>query len=171
MLTRMVKAVISCFHGPQVEGSFSVMKQIMSTETAQLNVSTYSAIQSIKYPLRAVGKTAVEFFSKVDFLHEFPNPRVVKNLTKAGLEYKEEQKLAREATAKRHKQLQLSCRPLQSKAKQIEIAKLSAKRALRKYKLQKLAELAQARLAKAGKRGRDLSDDTVTNAAKRSKTY
>ena len=63
-LSNLVKTAISYFHGPQVEGSFSVMKQVLNTQTARLDVSTYRAIQSIKYPLRAAGKTAVQYLEK-----------------------------------------------------------------------------------------------------------
>ena len=66
-----MKAAISCFHGPQVEGSFSVMKQVMNTQTGRLDVSTYRAIQSIKYPLRMLERQQFSTLRKRTFYTAF----------------------------------------------------------------------------------------------------
>ena len=39
-LRKMVAALLSCFHGPQVEGSFSVMGNVITTKTACLGIKT-----------------------------------------------------------------------------------------------------------------------------------
>ena len=61
-LTKMVKAVLCCFHGPQVEASFSSMTDIIDSKSNRLNAETFSAIQTVRYELSASGKYAVEYF-------------------------------------------------------------------------------------------------------------
>ena len=51
--------LISIFHGPQAEGSFSAMGDIIDVESCRTDVETYSAIQTVKYGLRARKATAV----------------------------------------------------------------------------------------------------------------
>ena len=61
-LTKIVQALLSCFHGPQVESSFSMMGDIMDKESSNMNVETFSAIQMVKYNLISENKSAVDFF-------------------------------------------------------------------------------------------------------------
>ncbi|XP_062595254.1 uncharacterized protein LOC134256589 [Saccostrea cucullata] len=79
-LTRMVKAVLCCFHGPQVEASFSSMTDIIDNKSNRLNATTFSAIQTVRYELSASGKTAVQYFQKKDFLHEKIDVNLCKNM-------------------------------------------------------------------------------------------
>lgn len=66
-LSKLVAAMMSCFHGPQVEGCFSHMSSIMNTATARKNVSTFNTIQTVKYSLMASNKTAIQDFHKQDW--------------------------------------------------------------------------------------------------------
>ena len=142
MLSKIVKAAMSCFHGPQVEGSFSIMKQVMNTQTSQLNVETFSSIQSIKYPLKVAGKSASEFFGKSDFLHQHPDPSVVRHLNSAAQENKK--RLTERAEAK--KKTLLPGATATVKAQEIQKAKTDANLALRKYRIQRLKDLAAQRV-------------------------
>ena len=54
--------LLTIFHGPRVESSFSVMDDIMDKKSGRLNESTYSAIQMVKYSLDA--KTSHAFKPK-----------------------------------------------------------------------------------------------------------
>ena len=47
------KFFLTVFHGPRVESSFSVMGHVMDKKSGRMNVSTYSAIQTVKYSLAA----------------------------------------------------------------------------------------------------------------------
>lgn len=85
----MVKALVSCFHGPQVEASFGVMNDIINGKTNRMNVDTYNAIQGVKYGLKATGKSRIEYFHKEDFLHERANPSLVRNMQSSSGIYKE----------------------------------------------------------------------------------
>ena len=52
-LSKMISALLSCFHGPQIEGSFSIMGNVITTQTASMGIKTLDAIQSVKYSLKA----------------------------------------------------------------------------------------------------------------------
>ena len=41
-LFKMVSALMSCFYGPQLEGSFSMMSNIVNPSTTRMNVATHN---------------------------------------------------------------------------------------------------------------------------------
>ena len=58
----MSSALLTIFHGPRVESSFSVMGEVMDKKSGRMNMSTYTAIQTVKYSLNA--KTSHTFRTK-----------------------------------------------------------------------------------------------------------
>ena len=62
LLSKTSLALLTRFHGPKVESSFSVMGDVMDKKSGRMNVSTYSAIQTVKYSLNA--KTSHVFTPK-----------------------------------------------------------------------------------------------------------
>ena len=52
-LSKMALATLTCFHGPQVESSFSMMGDILDSRSGRMNIETYGAIQTVKYHLKA----------------------------------------------------------------------------------------------------------------------
>ena len=46
---KVVRAMLSIFHGPRVESSFSTMGDIIDKKSGRMNIETYAAIQTIKY--------------------------------------------------------------------------------------------------------------------------
>ena len=58
----MSLALLTIFHGPRVESSFSVMGEVMDKKSGRMNMSTYTAIQTVKYSLNA--KTSHTFRPK-----------------------------------------------------------------------------------------------------------
>ena len=69
----MSLALLTIFHGPRVECSFSVTGDVMDTKSCRMNVSTYSAIQMVKYSLNAKTSHAfrlksVQVFQRSDWL-------------------------------------------------------------------------------------------------------
>ena len=52
LLFKVVEGVLSIFHGPQVESSFSVMGDVIDPKSSRMDIKTYDAIQSVKYTLR-----------------------------------------------------------------------------------------------------------------------
>ena len=49
----MSLALLTIFHGSRVESSFSVISDVMEKKSGRMSVSTYSAIQTVKYSLNA----------------------------------------------------------------------------------------------------------------------
>ena len=82
-LTKMVFALLSCFHGPAVESSFSIMQEIVTKQRSSIQVQSFSAIQTVKYELQASGKTALQYFKRDDPLHTPVNIRLCKNMRAA----------------------------------------------------------------------------------------
>ena len=58
----MSSALLTIFHGPRVESSFSVMGEVMDKKSGRMNMSTYTAIQTVKYSSNA--KTSHTFRPK-----------------------------------------------------------------------------------------------------------
>ena len=58
----MSSALLTIFHSPRVESSFSVMGEVMDKKSGRMNMSTYTAIQTVKYSLNA--KTSHTFRPK-----------------------------------------------------------------------------------------------------------
>ena len=50
---KMATAVLSIFHGPRVEGSFSGMTDIIDSKSGWLDIESYDAMQTVKYALMA----------------------------------------------------------------------------------------------------------------------
>ena len=104
---RMCAAIlplIFIFYGPQVEGSFSAMGDIIDSKTCCTDIETYSAIQTVKYGLRARKATAVSFLRKEDILHDRIDTSLVRNMAgacKQQLEVVKEQ--TEEVAAKRQR--------------------------------------------------------------------
>ena len=73
LLSKMSLVLLTIFYGPRVESSFSVMDDIMDKKSGRMNVSTYSAIQMVKYSLDAKTSHAfkpksVQVFQRSDWL-------------------------------------------------------------------------------------------------------
>lgn len=66
LLSKMALALLTCFHGPKVESSFSAMNNITS-ESSRINVSMFSAIQSKRYEQSAKKKSSVALLKKNKF--------------------------------------------------------------------------------------------------------
>ena len=61
--------LISIFHGPQAEGSFSAMGDIIDVKSCRTDVETYSANQTVKYGLRARKATAVSLIIIIMYIY------------------------------------------------------------------------------------------------------
>ena len=53
VLSKLCLAALIVFHGARVECSFSVMGDVMDKNSGRMNVSMYSAIETVKYSLAA----------------------------------------------------------------------------------------------------------------------
>ena len=88
VLCKLVKSLLSCFHGPVVESSFSIMGNIIKPQTASLDCKTFDAIQTVKYSMKAAKKTPVQYFIKEDFIHDKVDPVLVTNVTSSYKQWK-----------------------------------------------------------------------------------
>lgn len=64
VLTKLVKAAISSFHGPIVESAFSIMSAVIGKHNTSIDIETFSANQTARYYLMAQGKTSIQYFGK-----------------------------------------------------------------------------------------------------------
>ncbi|KAK6196348.1 hypothetical protein SNE40_001589 [Patella caerulea] len=89
-LSKMVLTVLTCFHGPMVEGSFNLMGDIIDIKSTRMDTTTFNAIQSIKYGLKARNTTALQHFKKKDVLHTPVDRNLCVNMRSAAKMQKEE---------------------------------------------------------------------------------
>ena len=68
VLQKVVKAALSVFTGPRVEQSFSIMNDIINPKSNRMHISTFSAIQSVKYDLKARNTTSLKLYHREDKL-------------------------------------------------------------------------------------------------------
>lgn len=128
-LCKMALAVLTCFHGPQVESAFSTMGDILDTKSSRTNVETFSLVMSVKYHLKANDKSAVQYYRKADFLHEQVQPKLVNHMTSANRRYKAEVKQARGARDTKREELKLKSKKLATKQRIKDISENLAKKA------------------------------------------
>lgn len=79
MLAKMALSLLSNFHGPQVESLFSAMNQIIDSQSANLTIKSFGAIQTVRYHLKSVGKTSIQYFHHSDFKHDPVDPAMLHN--------------------------------------------------------------------------------------------
>ena len=96
-----ILSLIFIFYGPQVEGSFSAMGDIIDGKTCCTDIELYSAIQTVKYGLRARKATAVSFLRKEDILHDRIDASLVRNMAGACKQQLEVVEQTEEVAAKR----------------------------------------------------------------------
>ena len=67
-LSKLVKASLSIFTGPQVESSFSKMNDLIDKKSNRIDIATYDSIMTVKYNLKS--KTSSEVYHRKDPLHD-----------------------------------------------------------------------------------------------------
>jgi len=129
LLSRMVKALLSCFHGPQVESAFNLMGDVLDVRSHRLNMETYSAVMGVKYNLRSSGKTAVEYYSRTDKLHSPIDLDLCKNMRGAYKTYKAELADRRDKEEERRREVGAAALSKLTKRKTKELTEKAAKKA------------------------------------------
>lgn len=76
-------SMLSCFHGPIVESSFSAMTIIMDCHSARLSTEVFSSVQSVRHYVQARDTTALNLFAKKEPLTDPVNKRLAKNMQSA----------------------------------------------------------------------------------------
>ena len=127
-LSKLVLAILTCFHGPQVESSFNTMNDIIDERSGRTDIETYNAIQTVKYHLKAEHKNSIEMFSRTVKLQDPINRALCNNFRSASSKYRENLKQKRDENESRKRKLNIT----------VNKAALSKKKA--KIILQKKAE-------------------------------
>ena len=104
-LTKVALIALSIFSGPHVEGSFSVMTETLTKKASRRNVESYSAAQTLKYSIRASGKSAVQLLAKKK--GEAVDQQLVRNMKCASSKYRLQNKAMAELKAQRKLTLEI----------------------------------------------------------------
>jgi hypothetical protein len=103
-LCKLALAMCSIFHGPMVESSFNTMGDIINVKSANMNIDTYSCIQTVKYFLKARNLSAVQCFSKQDIFDPVDHALYL-NFKHASAEYRNQLKAKGAAVKVKDRQL------------------------------------------------------------------
>ena len=69
-LSKIIKAALSIFTGPQVEPSFSMVNDIVTPRASRMSVEMYSSYMSVKYSLISEGKSAAARYSRKNVMRD-----------------------------------------------------------------------------------------------------
>ena len=69
-LSKIIKAALSTFSGPQVESSFTTMNDIVTPRASCMSVDKYSSYMSPKYRLISEEKSAAVRYSRKNVMHD-----------------------------------------------------------------------------------------------------
>ena len=147
LLCSVVFAVLSVFHGPRVESTFSLMKHTLDSKSTRLNVVTLSALQTIKYALKSEGKTAVEYFSR-------SKSTPVSKALQSNMKLASLRRRAELSSLRKHKEMKQARKDfIKSKSKQahkneVELATSEARSRFRKRKTKQALKLLVEKRAK-----------------------
>lgn len=153
LLYEMVSALLTCFHGPKVESSFSQMGDVLDRKSNRMHVSTFSAIQSVKYGLKANNMTAIQSFSRKDKLRSPVNNNLCRLLRGSHKKHVEEHAKHRAEEEAKRTALSLKKQELVNKRKAkatMAEAEKKSRQAHRKVMLAKLHNLSRKRATECG---------------------
>ena len=102
-LSKMALALVSCFHGPAVESSFSIMGGVLGADKAKMYIKTFSSIQTVKYHLKSEKSSACKHFSRPDVINDPVDVKLCRNMKRAYKEYQEDK--AKEMASENEKRL------------------------------------------------------------------
>ena len=69
-LSKLTLAILSFFHGYQVESSSNTMNDVIDEQSGCTNIETFNAILTVQYLLRAKKKTSYQIFAIKNKLHD-----------------------------------------------------------------------------------------------------
>lgn len=99
ILEKLVKAALSCFHGPAVEGAFSLMENTITNHRTSLDIEGLDSYQTIKYHLKANNMSSLEAFYSTECPETHPvEKRLLNNMINSKKLYNEYLKTKMEKT-------------------------------------------------------------------------
>ncbi len=179
-LSRMAVALLSCFHGPAIEGSFNLLDKRMGSSTNTTSIETYSATQTVKYHLReharanpppagaknpVPGDQSIQYFCIENFKEVSPDPRLVANIKSAASTNRARQEKKRLEKEKRLQDLEVPKENPTSKRKANEEAMATAK----KQRIARLEQIVKESYLKKQRRPPLKRGETVVRKKKSSK--
>lgn len=60
VLSKLIKACLTCFHGPMIESAFNFMDNIITDTRTSLKIDSLDAVQTVKYYLMSTNSTTCE---------------------------------------------------------------------------------------------------------------
>ena len=143
-LTQVIRGALSVFHGPLVESSFSLMGDVIDKKSTNMRISTFNAVQTVKYVLRSRGMTGITMFKREDLKLGPVDKTVCQNTRAAGKKDKSHRGERIEARQKR--QAEFGCSASCGSA---EKAKTIAQEVERQTRLRHVAKQKNAARRKA----------------------
>ena len=67
-LSKVVKAVLSIFTGPQIEASFSMINDIIDNRSSRMDIAEYGAKMNVKYGLIAKSQSSFQKYHRRNIL-------------------------------------------------------------------------------------------------------
>ena len=89
---KLVKALLSIFSGPLIEGTFNIMDDIVEKDRATMTIANYEGMARVKFGLKKRGQKGTEIK---------PDPSMSKCFHRAYQVYKEEKKRKKKENRKR----------------------------------------------------------------------
>ncbi|KAJ8027421.1 hypothetical protein HOLleu_32563 [Holothuria leucospilota] len=126
---KVLTVLVSYFsesQGPRVEQSFSIMNDVICPKTNRLQVSTFGAIQTVKYDLQASHQTSIERYYREDRLKSPVDKHLCHHMQTSHSQHKQKQE------AKRKAKLQIN--PTATKTKSTTNVHKVAKRIIQQQK-------------------------------------
>jgi hypothetical protein len=124
ILCKVAWAALTIFHGPKVESTFSLMGDILNPQCSRLKTSSVSAIQTVKYHLKAHGKSAIEYFRRG--AEEKVDAALVQNMKMASHRRTKVLEEKKKKLEERKKKLQLRVAKPTTKAEAVRSARRNA---------------------------------------------
>ena len=86
-LSKMCLAILSCFHGPLVEGSFNLMKNIIDSKRYSMEMTTYNSYLTVQYYFNSRETNSVEMFDRKDHKYDKIDHQLCNNMRASSAEY------------------------------------------------------------------------------------
>lgn len=152
VLSKVALALLSCFHGPQIESSFNVMGDILHVKTANTSVETYESYQMVKYHLRNAGKSAIQFFHRPDRKTSPVDIALCGNIKTSSFRYRKQLKDRRSERERQAAEVKRKVQKVTAKKTWKEMMEEKLKKSRKEFKDKKQERvLALKRLSKAKK--------------------
>ncbi|GFT41615.1 hypothetical protein TNCV_4183161 [Trichonephila clavipes] len=92
-LAKLVKACLSCFHGPLVESAFNLMDTLVTDYRTSLKIDSLDAVQTIKYDLMASKETSCEKYGSKNPMTDPIHKDLVLNMNRSWKTYQVDLKI------------------------------------------------------------------------------